>query len=136
MIHIKSFTLKSTLPATKCYPQFRHGVRYQDYIVRIQYFFKTCPLFFSFVTTSTTMANTSGDKTANRCTTTFTSSSSDKCFPTFNCVFAPFHRLITTPTNASGIAFFLIAHSTNFMGAQSDTIFLIYKAHVQLLLFG
>ena len=54
------------------------------------------------------------------CTPTFTSNSSDNYTPAMTLVFAPSYKLITALTITSGIPFFLIAHSTTFLGTLSN----------------
>ena len=75
------------------------------------------PTFISFVATSYTMANNSGDEIYSCCTTTYTSKSSDKYVPNFTICLFTLYRLITAVTNASGIPFFLIGNSKTFIGS-------------------
>ena len=89
--------------------------------------------FISLVATSTTMANNGGDKTDPWCTPTFTSSSSDKCVPTFTLIFAQAHYC------CNKYAWNIFLPHCQFLCFPRNYVkclFQIFIVHVQRLLFS
>ena len=119
-IHFQSFTLNCSFQAIRfsCRPAIVSAIKTTSSAYNVSFIM---PSFISLVPASITLANSSGDKADPWCTPTSTWNSLDKCVPTFTFVFAPSHGHITAMTNASGIPFFLIAHSKTFLGTQSNT---------------
>ena len=92
----------------------------------------TTPLPAFSLITSITIANNSGYSILPRCTSTFTSYSSEFTDPTFTLVFALSYNLITTRIITSDESFFFKALSITFHRTLS-TAFSSSTTHIQLL---